>query len=323
MRAIVQPKYGPPESVELAEVPTPEPGEGEVLVRVHASSVNGADIEILGGWWLVRMASPRRPASRIGGSDVAGVVERVGPGVTELEAGDEVIGDLSEHGYGAFADYVVAPVAVLAPKPQNLSLLEAAAVPSAAWVAIKGIRDRRVLDEDSDVLINGAGGGMGTFAIQMAVARGARVTGVDGADKLELIRALGASRTIDYRAQDPTRSDQRYDLILDMQARRSAGDWRRVLTPDGAYLMVGGSARRIILGTLQGQLARSSGQHIGILPGWPHSRQDMEQTSALIESGKVRPAIDRTYPLARTAEALRYVADGHVLGKVVIEIADT
>ena len=321
MKAIVQPRYGAPESVQLRDVPVPEVGEGQVLVRNHASSVNAADTEILGGFALVRMAAPLRPKNRIVGSDVAGIVERIGQGVTELRAGDEVIGDLSEHGYGAFAEYVAAPVEALHRKPPSLSLAEAAAVPSAAWVAIKAIRDHRQLGPGSEALINGAGGGMGTFALQMAKARGATVTGVDNASKLDLISSLGAARAIDYRSGDVIESDQRYDLIIDVQARRSVRDWQQVLTPDGAYLMVGGSTWRILHGVFAGMvISQSSDMKLGIMPGWPHEPRDMEDVDALIESGAVRPVIERTYPLEEAAAALRHVADGKALGKVVVTI---
>lgn len=322
MRAVVQSRYGPPESVRIRDVPVPEVKDDQVLVRILASSVNAADLEILSGWILVRMSSPLRPASRIAGSDVAGVVERVGSGVTTLAPGDEVMGDLSEFGYSAFAEYVAAPARALWGKPPGLTFEEAAAVPSAAWVAIKGVRDQRELGPGTRVLVNGAGGGMGTFAVQMALARGAEVTGVDSAAKLELIRSLGAE-AIDYLAQDPTQMDARFDLILDVQARRSARDWQRILAPDGAYLMVGGSARRILAGTLQGQLiSGDSEMKIGIMPGWPHSEQDMQDVNELIESGSVRPIVERIYPLAETAAALRHVADGRALGKVAISVAE-
>ena len=322
MRAVTQPRYGAPESVVLTDAPEPEPKAGEVHVRVHASSVNAADLEILGGWWLVRMASPLRPANRIVGSDVAGTVERVGPDVSGLQPGDEVMGDLSEHGFGGFAELVVAPVEALAPKPPSLSFIEAAAVPSAAWVAIKGVR-AHPLEAGSRMLINGAGGGMGTFAVQMAVARGARVTGVDRAGKLDLIRSVGAELAIDCEADDPTHSEHRYDLVLDVQAHRSARDWQRLMAPDGTYRVVGGSGWRIIQSVLLGQLAsRSSQQSLGILPGWPHTRQDMDEVNELIGSGAVRPVIDQVYPLVEAAAALRHVADGRAMGKVVVAIAE-
>jgi NADPH:quinone reductase-like Zn-dependent oxidoreductase len=324
MRAIVQPKYGPPETVELRDVPRPEPKAGEVLVRVHASSVNAADCETLRGYAFVRMASPFRPANRIVGSDVAGVVERIGAGVTDLAVGDEVMADTSEHGYGAFAEYVAAPAAAFCRVPVGISLEEAAAVPSAAWVAIKGIRDRRELGPGSRVLVSGAGGGMGTFAVQMAKARGAHVTGVDSAAKRELLRSLGADEVIDYQTQDPIVGGATYDLVLDVFARRSVRDWRRILAPDGAYLMVGGSAGRVLHGFLVGQLAsQTSGQHLGLPYGWPHTRQDMDEVNALIEAGDVRPVIDRRYPLEQAAAALRRVEDGLALGKVVVTVAES
>jgi len=324
MRAIVQSKYGPPESVELRELPTPSPKDGEVLIRVQTAAVNAADCEVLRGFAIVRMTSPLRPAARIPGSDVAGVVEQIGAGVTDLAVGDTVMGDTSEHGYSAFAEYVAAPATAFCRIPTNLSFEEAAAVPSAAWVAIKGIRDHRELGPDSRVLISGAGGGMGTFAVQMAAARGAHVTGVDSAAKLDLVRSLGAQDAIDYAAQDPTRTDSPYDLILDVFARRSVGDWRRALKPDGAYLMVGGSSGRILQGALLGQLySQTSEQKLGLLYGWPHTREDMDDVNGLIESGAVRPIIDRRYPLEDTAAALRRVEEGAMLGKVVIAVAET
>jgi NADPH:quinone reductase-like Zn-dependent oxidoreductase len=323
MKAIVQPRYGPPESVELRDVPMPEPTDGEVLVRVHASSVNAADVETLRGFALVRMAAPLRPKHLIAGSDVAGVVERVGTGVTDLQLGDEVMGDLSEHGYGAFAEFVAAPPEALCRKPAAPTFEEAAAVPSAAWVAIKGIRDVRDLGPESRVLINGAGGGMGTFAVQMAKATGAEVTGVDSSNKLDLIRELGADHVIDFGMTDVTRAGKHYDLILDVFARRSIRDFAGILTPDGAYRMVGGSTFRILQGFALGALiSRSSDQDLGMLYGWPHTRQDMQDVNELIESGAIRPAIDRVYPLEEVAAALRRLDDGDVSGKVVIGIRE-
>jgi len=321
MRAIVQPRYGGPESVELRDVPVPELKAGQVLVRVLASSVNAADCETLRGFALVRMAAPFRPAARIAGSDIAGVVERVAPGITELAPGDEVMGDLSMDGFGAFAEYAAARPEAVCRKPPELTMEEAAAVPTAAWVAIKGIRDQRELGPDSTVLVNGGGGSMGTYAIQMARARGAHVTGVDSEAKLELMRALGAERVIDYRREDPTELPERFDLVLDVYARRSVRDWRRILRPDGAYLMVGGSTRSIIAGFALGTaLSREGGQKLGLLYGWPHTRQDMDDVNELLTSGAMRPAIDRVYPLEQTAAALRRLEDGLALGKVIISI---
>lgn len=318
MRAIVQPKYGPPESVELREVPTPSPRDGEVLVRVRSSSVNAADVEVLDGFFLIRMVAPLRPGHRIVGSDIAGVVERVGAGVTELAPGDEIMGDLSEHGYGAFAEYAVAPATAVCRLPPGLSLEDAGAVPSAAWVAIKAARE---IEPGHRVLINGAGGAMGTFAVQMAKARGSHVTGVDSAAKLELMTSLGADAVIDYAAQDVISLDGRYDVVLDVYARRTVSEWQQVLTPAGRYRMVGGSTRRILAGYLRGRrLSQAGGQDLGLLIGWPQTRQDMEETNALLESGQVRPVIGHRFPLEEAAAALRQVKDGLSMGKVVIDI---
>ena len=319
MRAIIQPRYGGPDSVELADVPTPEPRDGEVLVRVHTSSVNAADVEILDGFALVRMASPRRPMSRVAGSDIAGTVERVGVGVTKVAVGDEVMGDLSEFGYGGFAEYATAPVEAVCRLPEGLTLADAGAVPSAAWVAIKAAR---MIEPGQRVLVNGAGGAMGTFAVQMAKARGATVTGVDRADKLELIRSLGADETIDYRATDPAAGEARYDLVLDVYARRSLRDWRRVLTPTGSYRMVGGSSGRVLTGFALGWwMSRSGEQSLGALFGWPQTRQDMDETNQLMAAGQVRPVIGHRFPLEDAAAALQVVKDGRSMGKVVIDIA--
>lgn len=318
MRAIVQPRYGGPESVELRDVPAPSPKEDEVLVRVHSSSVNAADVEILEGFFFVRMAAPFRPATRIAGSDIAGVVERVGAGVTELQPGDEVMGDLSEFGYGGFAEYAVAPAGAVCRLPAGLTLEDAGAVPSAAWVAVKFAR---LVEPGHRVLVNGAGGAMGVFAIQMAKARGAHVTGVDSAEKAELMRSLGADETVDYRIADVTRSAERYDLVLDVYARRSVRDWRRILTPTGRYRMVGGSSLRILAGYLQGQLMSSAdGQDLGLLVGWPQTTDDMAEVNAFIEAGQVRVPIGHRFPLERAAEALRVVKDGRSLGKVAVDI---
>ena len=321
MKAIVQPRYGSPDTLELRDVPLPEVRDGDVLVRVHASSVNAADVECLHGTAMVRFGSPLRPRHRIVGSDIAGTVERVGAKVTDWEPGDEVYADLTEEGFGAFAEFVAVPGEALTAKPSSLAFHEAGVVPSAACVAIQGIRDHRLPGPGSRVLVNGAGGGMGTFAVQMARSFGAEVTGVDSAPKLELIRSLGAEHVIDYRAEDYTKTGQQYDLILDVQAHRSVRASRRALAPDGAYLMVGGSTRRIIEGIALGTLMTStSDQKLGLLLGWPNRRRDIDQVSELIESEAVRPVVDHVYPLEDAAEAMRRVEAGDVMGKVAISI---
>ena len=299
-------------------MPTPSPREGEVLVRVRSSSVNGADVEILDGFPIIRMTAPFRPASRIAGTDIAGVVERTGPGVTDLHVGDEVMGDLSEHGGGGFAEYAVAPVEAVCRIPRGLTLEDAGAVPTAAWVALRGARD---VVAGSRVLVHGAGGSMGIFALQMAKARGAYVTGVDNAGKLELIRSLGADEAIDYEQEDVTLSDERWDVVLDVFARRGLSDWRRILSATGRYRMVGGSARRIFSGFVRGRMmSQEGGQDLGLLFGWPHTRQDMDEVNELIEAGQLRPVIGSRYPLEEAAAALQELKEGRVIGKAVLDI---
>jgi NADPH:quinone reductase-like Zn-dependent oxidoreductase len=321
MKAIVQRRYGSPDALEMAELPAPRIGGDEVLVRVHASSVNAADVEYLCGMALVRLGAPFRPRHRVIGSDIAGVVEEVGARVTSRTVGDEVYADLSEHGFGAFAEYVAVPAEALTRIPTGLGFRQAAAVPSAACVALQGIRDQADIGAGSRVLINGAGGGMGTFAVQMAKARGANVMAVDSAPKLELLRWLGADEVIDYRREDYTRRHERYHLILDFQAHRSVRDSRRALSPDGVYRMVGGPTRRILEAATIGPLiSRTSPQSVGLLLGWPNRRRDMDELSELLKTGAVHPVVDRSYPLSEAAAALRYVADGQAQGKVVIDI---
>jgi NADPH:quinone reductase-like Zn-dependent oxidoreductase len=322
MRAVIQPRYGTPATLQLAEVPTPEPGPDEALVRVHASSVNAADLEYLAGMAMVRLASPRRPGHRICGSDVAGTVERVGSEVTTLPLGTEVMADLSAEGFGAFAEYVSVRATALWPKPPSLSMQAAAAVPSAAFVAMRGIRDPVKVGPGSEVLINGAGGGMGTYALQIARARGAVVTAVDRADKLDRLRDLGAAEVIDYRQQDYTALEGRYDLILDIQAAHSVRANRRVLRPGGAYAVVGGSTARVIGAALLGPLlSRLDDRKLGLLFGYPNREEDARDVAGLIEAGSLAPMIDRVVPLDEAPAAMQAVADGEVFGKAIIAIA--
>jgi NADPH:quinone reductase-like Zn-dependent oxidoreductase len=323
MKAIVCTKYGPPDSLQLQEVPKPVPKDDQVLVRIEAASVNAADLETLRGQFIVRMAAPFRPMYPILGSDIAGQVEAVGRNVTQFQPGDEVWGDLSfPHGLGAFAEYVCAAENALAPKPPSMTFEEAAAYPQAAMVALQSLRDKGQIQPGHNVLINGAGGGMGTFAIQLAKYFGAEVTGVDSARKLDMLRSIGADYVIDYTQVDYTKTGQRYDLILDVAAYRSVSDYRRALTPDGIFMMVGGSVATllqvVVLGAL---LSRSGGKRIGINAWEPNKREDLAFLAELFEVGKVVPVIDRRYPLSQVPEALRYLEEEPHLGKLVITVA--
>ena len=323
MKAVIQARYGGPETLELRDVERPVPGPGEVLVRVQASSVNQADWEYLRGMPLVRVAAPLRPRHRIPGSDVAGTVSRLGPGATHVQVGDRVFADLSEEGFGAWAEFVVVRESALTGMPSRLSFEQAAAVPSAAVIALQGLRDRRVIGADDRVLVNGAGGGMGTFAIQLAKSVGAHVTGVDRGDKLDLLRSVGADLVIDYEVEDFSLNGERYDLVLDLAGYRRPFDLRRTLRDGGSYVLVGGSIRRILHAVLFGAtLLRGSDVSAGILVGKPNDPALMRSLVESLDAGTLQPIIDRTYPLADAADAMRVIAEGRSRGKIVISIAD-
>jgi NADPH:quinone reductase-like Zn-dependent oxidoreductase len=321
MKAIVRDRYGSPDVLRLKEVAKPTPKDDEVLVRVHAASVNAADVDYLRGTFLVRVGGPRRPMYKILGSDIAGRVEAVGKDVTQRRRGDEVLGDLSVCGFGAFAEYVCAPEGALALKPASMTFEEAATLPQAAVLALQGLRDKRPVQPGHQVLINGAGGGVGTFAVQMAKSFGAEVTGVDSKAKLDMVRSIGADHVIDYAQEDYTRSGQRYDRILDVTASRSIFEYKRALRPKGSFVMVGGSTARIFQAIFVGPVISMAGSRkMGILMWKPNKKEDVAFLKGLIEAGKVTPVIDRTYPLSETPEALRHQEEGLVQGKLVITV---
>jgi len=321
MRAIVQKSYGSPDVLRLEDVAKPEPKSDEVLVRVCASSVNAADVDLLRGIFLIRLGAPLRPKNRIPGSDVAGQVEAVGKDVTRFTAGDEVFGDLSEGGFGAFAEYVCAPQDALTLKPASLSFEEAATVPQAAVIAVQGLRDIRPVQPGQHVLINGAGGGMGTFAVQIAKSFGAEVTAVDSTSKQELLGSIGADHIIDYTEEDYTRGQPGYDLILDMVGNQSISEYRGALGPEGALGLVGGPVSLFLKVQLQG--ARDSspgGQKLGIVMWKPNKSEDVAFVKDLLEAGTVTPVIESSYPLSEVPEAFRRLEAGDVLGKAVITV---
>jgi NADPH:quinone reductase-like Zn-dependent oxidoreductase len=325
MKAIVCDKYGSPDVLQLQDVEKPTPKDDEVLVKIHAASINAADLETLRGDFIVRIAAPRKPMRRILGSDIAGRVEAIGASVKQLRPGDEVWGDLSfPHGLGAFAEYVCASESALALKPPSLTFEEAATYPQAAIIALQSLRDKGQIQPGQAVLINGAGGGMGTFALQIARYYGAEVTGVDSTGKLDTLRSIGADHVIDYTQEDYTKSGHRYDVILDVAAYRSVFDYMRALTPEGIFIMVGGSMgtilRVVILGAL---ISKTGSKKIGLNAWEPNNREDLAFLAELFESGQVVPVIDRTYPLSEVPEALRYLGEGRVKGKIVITGANS
>jgi NADPH:quinone reductase-like Zn-dependent oxidoreductase len=323
MKAIVCTKYGSPDVLQLKEVAKPAPKGNEVLVKIHASSLNAADFETLRGVFVVRIAAPRKPMHKILGSDIAGRVEAVGRNVKQFQPGDEVWGDLSfPHGLGAFAEYVCVSENALALKPASMTFEEAAAYPQAAIIALQSLRDKGKIQPGQKVLINGAGGGMGTFAVQIAKYFGAEVTGVDSSRKLDMLRSIGADHVIDYTQEDYTKSGGRYDLILDVAAYRSVFDYRRALNPEGIFMMVGGSTTTLLQVVFLGALiSRTGSKRIGLNTWEPNKREDLALLAELFEAGKVVPVIDRRYPLSAVPEALRYLEEGHALGKVVITVA--
>ncbi len=331
MKAIVCTKYGPPDVLQLKEVEKPVPKDNEALVKVHAASLNAADLETLRGVFVIRIAAPLKPMYRILGTDIAGRVEAVGRNVKQFQPGDEIWGDLSEYGWGAFAEYVCVPENALRLKPASMTFEEAAAYPQAAVLALQNLRcagssspslilsDEGQIQPGQKVLINGAGGGVGTFAVQLAKYFGAEVTGVDSTRKLDMLRSIGADQVIDYTQEDFTKSGQRYDLILDVVAYRSIFDYKRALSPKGIYVFVGGSTAAIFQALFLGPLISMTGsKKMGVVMGKPNKKEDLVFLKELFEAGKVVPVIDRCYPLSEVPEAFRYLGEGHTQGKVVI-----
>lgn len=324
MKAAVYTRYGPPDVLEVKEVPTPTPAENQVLIKVHATSLNAAESHIIKGTpYLVRLMTGGilKPRYTIPGADVAGRVEAVGNRVTRFQPGDEVFGDIGAGGWGAFAEYVCAREDVLVAKPSNVSFEAVAAVPLAGVSALQGLRDVGKLQAGQTVLINGATGGVGTFAVQIAKALGAEVTGVGSTDKLDLLRAIGADHVIDYKQENITRSGKSYDLILDIAAYRPFRAYKPILNDTGIYIVAGGSVTEIFRTILTGRFfSRQGGQQFTSLFANPNAK-DLALITEWIEAGKVTPVVDKCYPLQEIVEAFRYFQSGKTRGKIVISVA--
>ncbi len=320
MKAIVYTKYGPPETLQLEEVAKPTPKDDEVLIKVRAVSVNRSDWEGLRGKPLyARIGGLLKPRQQRLGSDIAGRVEMAGRNIWRFQPGDEVFGDILPR-LGGFAEYVCARESALALKPPSMTFEEVAAIPQAAVIALQGIRDKGQVQPGERVLITGAGGGAGTFAVQLAKMYGAEVTGVDNSGKLDFMRSLGADHVIDYTREDFTENGKQYDLILDIVAHSSVFAYRRALRPNGSYFLAGGSAATILQILFLGPwIRRTTGKKILVLAVRPNI-EDLDFMKELIEAGKVTPVIDRTYPLSEVPEAIGYVGEGHAQGKVVISV---
>lgn len=321
MKAIVYTEYGSPDVLVLKEIAKPTPKEDEVLVKVCAVSANAADLHLLrADPVLIRLSSGLlKPKNKILGSDIAGRVEAIGSNVKGFKPGDEVFGDISAGGWGGFAEYVCAHENALVLKPANLSFEEAAAVPMAAVTALQGLRQGQI-QEGQKVLINGASGGVGMFAVQIAKAFGAEVTAVCSTRNLAIVRSIGADHVIDYTREDFTQNGKHYDLILAANGARSISDYKRALAPRGTYVMSGGAMSQMTQAMLMGPWMSRNGQKMGNLAAKPN-KMDLAFVKELLEAGKVKPVIDRCYPLRETAEAVRYLEEGHARGKVVITVA--
>lgn len=324
MKAIVYEKYGTPSVLELQDVRKPTPNDDEVLIQVRAVALNYADTALLTGTpFLIRLeAGLTKPKHTILGADVAGRVEAVGKNVTRFQPGDEVFGDLSGCGWGGLAEYVTAPEQVLALKPGNATFAQAAAVPMAAVTAVQGLRDTGQIQAGQKVLINGASGGVGSFAVQIAKAYETEVTAVCSTGKMEMVRSIGADHAIDYTQEDFAQNGKRYDLILGVNGYRPLADYKRALADEGTYVCAGGTLTQIFQAMLLGPIISMRGPKKlkGMGPAKPNAK-DLEFMKALVEAGKVTPVIDKCYPLDEAAEAIRYLAEGHAQGKVVITVA--
>ena len=324
MKAAVYTQYGPPDVIQIVEVEKPVPKDDEVLIKVRAASVNPYDWHFLRGTpYPLRLAAGLgKPKDHRLGADVAGQVEAVGKNVTRFKPGDAVFGSCR----GAFAEYACASESKLVLKPDNVTFEQAASVPIAAFTALQGLRDKGHLQPGQEVLVNGAAGGVGTFAVQIAHSFGAQVTGVCSTRNLEMIRSIGADRAIDYTVEDFTKSSQRYDVILDCIGNHPLSACRRVLNPQGIYVQAGGPTSRWMLGVLARLVtmrvrSRFASQKT-VMVGAKPTKEDLTTLHNLMKSGKVTPVIDKTYTLNEIPEAIRYQEKGHARGKVVISVND-
>ncbi len=324
MKAIICPKYGSPDVLQLREVVKPVPQEDEVLIQIHAASLNSRDLRMLRANPFFMRLMPGglfRPKNKILGADVAGRVEAIGSNVKQFKPGDEVFGYLpSATGRGTFAEFVCAKENLITLKPANLTFEQAAAVPLAAMTALQGLRDKGNIQPGQKVLINGASGGVGTFAVQIAKAFGAEVTAVCSTRNLEMVRSLGADHVIDYKVEDFTQNGQQYDLILAVNGYHPISDYLRALKPEGTYVVAGGSMAQLFqAASNRKRISKTGGQKIYVL-SLVQSQKDLIFIKELLESGKIMPVIDGCYPLSKTSEAFWYFEKAHPRGKVVISV---
>jgi NADPH:quinone reductase-like Zn-dependent oxidoreductase len=322
MKAIIYTEYGSPDILQFKEVEKPVPKDNEVLIKVCAVSINDWDWQLLlGAPFVNRMINGLfKPKQQILGSDIAGRVEEVGRNIKLFQQGDEVYGDLSGIGWGGFAEYVCAPEKALALKPTGMTYEEAASIPQAAMLAVQGLIDRGEIKPGQKILINGAGGGVGTFGVQIAKLYGAETTGVDSTEKFEMMRSIGFDHVTDYKKEDFTKNGQHYDLVIDTKTNRSMFDYIRVLSPKGIYATVGGSMGRLFQALILGPwISLVYKKHIRIVALKPN--KDLEYMNELFKAGKVKPVIDGHYKLNEVPKALKYFGTGCHKGKIVITVA--
>lgn len=324
MRAAWRERWGGPEVVEVRDLEKPAPGPGQILVKLHAASVNRVDLDsLIPEPRILRLfLGPRRPRQKRVGVDAAGVVEAVGEGVTDLKVGDRVFADLYPYGAGAFAEYVAAPAKAWLPIPEGIPLETAATLPHSANLAIQGLRlgNGRTVGEGDRLLVVGATGNVGPFVVQLAKARGAHVTAVGNGDKADFMRSLGADEVIDYRTTDYTRPAQPYDWIVDVHAHQALGGWRKALKPRGVYQAMGGSGWWLLsLAVQQPAYKLATRKTMGLMLSWrPFKQADIEELLRLVAAGTLEPRIDRRFPLEEAADALAWVDQGKASGKVLI-----
>ena len=320
MKAIVYHRYGPPDLLSLEELDKPTPKDDEILLKVHAVSVNDWDWGLLHGTPFANrlMSGLLKPKKKILGSDVAGRVEAVGKGVSRFRPGDEVFGDLSGR-WGGFAEYVCARQDAVALKPAGMTFEDAAAIPQAGMLAVQGLRDSGGIQPGQKLLINGAGGGVGTFGIQIARLYGCETTGVDSSEKLDMLRSLGFDHVIDYAAEDFTKAGRRYDLILDVKTTRSVFDCARALKPGGTYVTCGGASRYIMQTLLLAPWIKLAGKK-KVRVVFLKANKDLAYMAELFEAGKLKPVLDGPYELSQVPEAMRHLGEGKHKGKVVISV---
>ncbi|MGB3827378.1 MAG: NAD(P)-dependent alcohol dehydrogenase [Ornithinimicrobium sp.] len=324
MKAVIAPTYGGPETLEVRDVDTPTPEADEVLIRVHAASLNAADWHVLrADPFFVRMSfGLRRPKIKGLGADVAGVVEAVGEAVTEYRVGDEVLGELGACGFGACAEYVAAPTKYLTHKPAEITFAQAASLPMAGVTALQALRDQAGVQPGESVLIHGASGGVGSFAIQIAKTLGARVSALGSAGKMAQMSALGADEVIDYTTTDAFAGGRTWDVIIGVNGFRPLSTYRAALNPGGRYLMIGGTGKQMFQGVVLGRLASRGGKSLGSVMA-KVSPERLSAVARMAQSGQLKTVIDRTFPLAESADALRHLEEGHSHGKTIVSVVES